>query len=246
MIYIDDRTGSKDLYDLFPRGMAELTRLVYGDLCFLGRGPGDAPLSIGFERKRIHDLVNSLADGRLSGHQLPGLVNCYDVVYLLVEGVWRSSEGGVLEYYSKGEWKPLVLGSRQFLSQEVYNYLNSLTIFAGVVFYTTGSAQETVRVVLALHHWWNDKGFYSHVSHRQAHRPFVSIGNILQKSLVFKIALELPGVGPERAAEVVKHFNSVMDMVLAGPERWLRIPGFGEKLSERLPKLLQEGKGGNK
>ncbi len=245
MITIDNRQGSKDLCPLFPRGMAELGRLYYGDLAWLGNGPGDVPLSVGVERKRIRDLVDSLASGRLSGHQLPGMHNCYDVVYLVIEGLWRPHpESGLLEIYSHGEWAPLTLGSRGFMAREIYNFINSLTIFAGVLPWVTSSPRETVVLVTSLWHWWNDKGFYSHVSHRRAHRPFVNIGVMQQKSLVFKMALEIPGIGPERAVDVAKQFPTVMDMVLASEGEWRGIPGFGEVLGGRIPRLLQEGKKG--
>lgn len=241
MITIDNRQGSKDLHPLFPKGMAELGHLQYGDLAFLGRGPGDTPLAIGVERKRIRDLVDSLASGRLSGHQLPGLCNCYDIVYLVIEGLWRPHpETGLLETYSHGEWLPLTLGSRGFMAREIYNFINSLTIFAGVLSWVTANPRETMTLTTSLWHWWNDKGFYSHVSYRKAHRPFVNIGVMQQKSLVFKMAMEIPGVGPERAVDVAKRFPTVMDMVLAGTEEWRSIPGFGEVLGERIPKLLQE------
>jgi ERCC4-type nuclease len=89
VITIDRRTGSGELLPLFPKGVAELGCLEYGDFAWIGKGPEGLPLAIGVERKQIHDLVNSMASGRLQAHQLPGMINTYKISYLVIEGIWR-------------------------------------------------------------------------------------------------------------------------------------------------------------
>ena len=54
---------------------------------------------------KLPDLVSSLRTGRLSGHQLPGLVSSFDFSYLLVEGTWRwGIESDVRHIHE--EWLP--------------------------------------------------------------------------------------------------------------------------------------------
>src|SRR5580704_1028800 len=68
-------------------------RLDFGDLAIQSC---DGRL-IGYERKRLPDLINSMKDRRLSGHQLKGMYSLYDRVELVVEGVWRAGDGGAIE-----------------------------------------------------------------------------------------------------------------------------------------------------
>ena len=64
-----------------------IVRMDYGDAMVTGNGPC-GQVDIGIERKRIGDLVNSITTGRLSGHQLPGLLAQYYKVYIIVEGMY--------------------------------------------------------------------------------------------------------------------------------------------------------------
>ena len=89
MILIDNRTGSKELFPLFPKGSAKLCHLPFGDFSFVGNGPDEMPLNIGIERKQIREVAGEMSAGRLVGHQVPGLLATYQVVYLIVEGRWR-------------------------------------------------------------------------------------------------------------------------------------------------------------
>src|SRR5271166_1849574 len=71
------------------RPIAEPKTLHAGDFSFLGNGPNDEPWTIGIERKRMRDMVNSIRGGRFSGEQLPKLLN-YDRAYLIFESRWKT------------------------------------------------------------------------------------------------------------------------------------------------------------
>src|SRR5258708_3403809 len=70
-----------------------VTELSFGDAMFLGKGP-EGECSVGFERKKLDDLITSMKDRRLSGHQLRGCWQAYTFVYLLSEGIFRERSGG--------------------------------------------------------------------------------------------------------------------------------------------------------
>jgi len=243
MIYIDSRKGSGELLPLFPKGMATLTRLQFADFFFFGRGLDEVPLSIGFERKTITDLIDSLLTGRLSGHQLPGLFNSYDIVYLITEGLWRPNpENGILERNSRGRWATIRFGTRTFMAREIYNYLNTLAILSGVHNWFTATPKETTFLIRALLHWWNDKPISGHTSHLKPHLPFCTL-RINKRPIVQRMVMELPGLGIEKARLATKKFKTVLDMILATEEDWRDIEGIGDVLSKRIVKSLQEGEG---
>ena len=241
MIYLDDRVGSKELFSLFPKRSVTLTHLNYADIAFLGRGPDDLPISIGIERKRLNDLVTSMTSGRLSGHQLPGLSAAYDIVYLIVEGIWRPNpRNGILEKPVAKGWAPLRLGSRTFMATEILGFLNTLRICAGVYIWRTAMPRETVQYVNSLHHWWVDKAMDEHRSHTLPHAPYASLST-KRPSIVQRIAAELPGVGFGKSKSVSKRFNTILEMVMASEKDWREVEGIGKTLAKRITKLLQKG-----
>ncbi len=240
MIMIDDRTGSVELLPLFPAGIdVEVTRLVYGDISFLGNGP-DGPVSIGIERKGILDLLSSMATGRLAGHQLIGLNSSYEYVYLIVEGLWRfNPSSGLLEMRKGGDWGAACLGQRRFMAREVVGFLNTLIVKAGVMILYTGGRNETVQVICALYHWWNDKQFDAHTSHLALHRKHAETVELTKPTLVRRIAAELPGIGWGKSRAVNAHFDTVHEMVMATERDWLAVPGIGKVLAKRIVAALR-------
>jgi len=234
MIYIDNRIGSKDLLSLMPKNSAELTHLEYGDAAFMGRGPGDIPIPVGIERKRLNDMLTSMTTGRLSGHQIPGLVMCYDVVYLVVEGLWRANpQSGLLEKPGRKGWSPVRLGARQFMAKELWSYLNTLQILAGVYVWRTGTARATAQWVTNLYHWWTSKPLDAHKSHMAKHVPFAKLTRSKQP-FVQRAAEQLASVGTVRAKAVADHFGSVLAMALAIESDWTAIDGIGKTLAKRI------------
>lgn len=238
MIYIDDRVGSKDLLPLMPKNSSVLTRLEYGDSAFLGLGVDNTPVSIGVERKRLNDLLTSMTSGRLSGHQLPGLLSSYDIVYLIVEGLWRACpRSGILEKPNARGWGPVQLGSRTFMAKEIWSYLNTLQILAGVYIWRSGTARATAQWITNLYHWWNSKPVDAHKSHTA---PHIACAQLVNKklSLVQRVAAELPGVGFGRSKAVANRFGSLLEMVMADEKAWRGIDGIGKTLSKRIVKEI--------
>jgi ERCC4-type nuclease len=228
LIFVDDREGSKDLHAKFLRKYtAVLVRLDYADVMFGGQGP-DGPVDIGIERKVIGDLLNSITTGRLSGHQLPGLVKDYYKSYILIEGRWRMGGDGVIEMYHRGRWQPIRHG-RRYKYTEVHSYLTSLETMAGVSMRFTRTVAETIATVQSLYDWWQ-KDWEDHKAHMMMSKPQPTsiFLNPDGPSLLRRMAVELPGIGWERAKYVEAVFPTVERMVRATQKDWEEIPGIGK------------------
>lgn len=246
MIYIDNRVGSADLFPYFPKGLASLTTLDYADAAFMGNGPDSQTWFIGIERKRISDLINSMCSGRLSGHQLPGLHNSYNCIYLVVEGIWRPSpKDGTIEIPVHKRWVTLRLGSRVFMAREVYNYLNTLSLLGGVhVWAGSASPRETANYIQSIFSWWNSKPFEDHKSLDVAYSPTVHF--LTKKAgLLQRVAGELPGIGQRKAKKIAGYFRDVRQMVNAEVKEFMEIEGVGKTLAEKIVRAVRGEAGRN-
>jgi ERCC4-type nuclease len=243
LITIDRRIGSADILNHMPPGVAELGDLEYGDAMFVGNGQDDEAWLIGIERKTISDLLNCIASGRLSGHQLIGMNNSYHQSYIVVEGLYRPNpKDGILEVYKFGKWLPLDLGKRRFMVRDVVAFIQTLQIVAGVVVWHTANLSETANYIVGLHHWWTSKAFEEHHSHMMPHTG-VTV-ELYKHSFVRRVASQLEGVGWNRRAKAIDGvFQSVVDMALADEEQWRDIEGIGKKLAVSITKQFRgEGK----
>jgi len=121
-LLVDSRVGSKDLAKPLS---AKLAVLEFADAMFVGGGLGDKPIFIGIEVKTVKDALSCVVSGRFAGHQLPGLVKGYDVVYLIVEGRWRADKEGLLEVPYGKRWRAVNLGRRYFMWRDFALWLTS-------------------------------------------------------------------------------------------------------------------------
>lgn len=235
MILVDSRVGSKHLageFDSLGVGY-ELTQLEFGDCSWLGKSDS-GPVAVGVELKNVNDLLNSIQSGRLSGHQVPGLLDRYQHVWLVVEGVYRSRRDGLVEVLQGRTWTPLVMGRRRpVYYSEIEGYLTTLAVEAGIHTKQTGNAKETARFIELLYTWWQkDK----HTSLQTIYQPKEGGGSIRRES-DWEKRMKLtakglqPGFGWERVKGIVGEFDSVADMINASEDRWKEIPGIGKKLA---------------
>lgn len=231
MIILDDRTGSIELLQYFPPGSAKLGRLQFGDASFVGKGMDDIPVMVGVERKTLPDLVGSMESGRLSGHQLPGLLSSFNTVYLIVEGMARAHQGQV-EIKQSGIWRSLGISELALDS-----FLNTLEIMAGIVVRQTTTPQRTAYLINHLHHWW-DKGWDKHRSHLEFYEPRPTM-SLTKPSLVRRVAKELPGIGWTRSGPVAEFFGTVQNMVTADRFKWMQIDGIGKSIAEGVVRAIR-------
>lgn len=241
MLQIDNRVGSKELAPLFSlRTPHELTRLEYADYAFLGNGPGEIPTLIGVERKALTDLLSSMTTGRLSGHQMIGLLSAYECVYILVEGIWRSDRYGILESFKHGKWEPMSMGTRHFMAKEVTNYLNTLAILGGVKIWQTANQVQSAQWLESIYSWWQ-KPWKDHTSHLQFCRtpaPGTAV-SLTRPSIMHLMIKELPGIGWKKGKAIAERFPTMWDLITAPEEDIRKVPGISKTLAYRILTLLK-------
>jgi hypothetical protein len=225
-ILLDDRE-----LDMEPRlaqfGLpVSVVRLDFGDLAIQSC---DGRL-IGYERKRLTDLINSMKDRRLSGHQLKGMYNLYDRVELVVEGVWRAGDGGAIEVPNgrTGSWQTLYHLREGISYRQVDSYLYSQYECGGVAVWRTGSASETAHLYASRYQWWQ-KEYHLHKSHDvlfsnqpSAQRRGAVTLHQGEPNAVTLLAAQIPGLDAT-AWDVGKWFRSPFEMIGATAAEWQKV-----------------------
>lgn len=231
MIFIDNRVGSREMMRYLPTGSAELTRLQFADAMFIGRGPDEIPTHVGIEVKRLDDILNSMVDGRLTGHQLPGLLRDYHVIYLIVEGHYRPNpETGVIQVHNgkPAKWVDLELGTKYWTARELHGFCTTIETRYNVHLRRSFDRRESAGLVLDLYHWWTGKIYEAH---RSAQAIDFSGEPLLPASTLRRVAAQLPLIGWKRSGAVADHFNNIAEMVLADEKDWKGIEGIGPKIA---------------
>lgn len=236
MLWLDDRIGAKDLQAPLQRLGVEVesVRLDFADCAWLGHGPeGPESVQVGCELKTVSDLLDI---DRFAGHQIPGLLRQYDRVWVIVEGLWRPGEDGVLEVWSHG-WAPLRHGRRGYTYREVDHLLATLELRAGLSLRRSSTRSETAHILAGLYTWWRDKRWKEHRAHLRLARA-ADVALLTPPPLRRRVAHELPGVGYERSAAVAAHFPSTLALATADRAAWEQIDGIGPRLAQRITETL--------
>lgn len=257
MITIDNRAGSAQLEPLLRRRgyPVELGRTEYGDVSWIGSSSGGGPVSVGIEVKSLGDVLACIQDSRFAGHQLPGLCQNYDLVWLLVIGVFRArARDGVLEYQQqrgKGEgyWKDASHGRRRsFLFHDLQMWFLTIQYKAGVRIAVVDDYQQAALWLGANYSWWQ-RGWDDHGSHLQVYDgmrdQLFDRALLTRPTLARCIGAQLPGIGKEKSAAVAARFKSVRAMVEASEDDWMSIPGIGRTIAHRVHTALRGGNNGN-
>jgi ERCC4-type nuclease len=233
MILVDPRRGSGELLSLLQAKVpAAIETLPAGDFAFEGNGP-NGRMMIGVERKRLGDMLQSMVSGRFSGYQLVEMCDMYQVMFLLVEGLYRPDpDTGLLQELRRGSWVPAGHGTRKFMYKDLSHFLTTISVMTGVRVIRSSTYHETVQILADLFSWWNDKQFKEHRSHLQMHntRP----PTLRKPPLRRCVANELPSVGWERSKAVMESFPSTFDMVNATVEQWMEVTGIGKGIAEKI------------
>lgn len=232
---LDRRAGSIDL--LAPLQMAkvpvELGDLSYGDIQIVGNGPEGCPILVGVEYKKLGDLIQCIDNGRLVGHQLPGMIESYSDVWLMVEGIWRRGNRGEVEVPRNSGWKPAGISI-----SALDGFLLTLQIKLSVKVQQCGTSAQTVQFLSALNRWWTKKEWEEHRAHLSFDNSS-ALTLISRPSICRRVAKELPGCGWTRSGAVAKHFGSVVEMVNAPQSEWETIEGIGKGTAAKIVKSLE-------
>lgn len=254
---MDNRAGSKELAPLLARkGLpVTLTRMDYGDVCWLGIGPSGEPVSVGVECKTIRDVIQCIADGRFAGHQLPGLVQSYDQVWLLVEGHWReNNHTGILEYQKRrGEWAELLAGTRRFMYRDLLTWLFTAETKGGIRCARVGDWNEGSTWLSSCYKWWTaSNGWDGHKSHLAFHdgtrhgapykadRATRMVASLSDRALLSRptltrmICAQLPSVGWTRSEPLARKFKSVEQLLAASEGELMECEGIGPGIAKGI------------
>jgi ERCC4-type nuclease len=243
MLLIDSRIGSQDLAPVLKSfGVpVDLCTLDYGDCAFIGNGAEGRPVPVGIELKKLNDILNCVTTGRFSGHQLPGLVQTYDEVWLVIEGIYRPHpRDGVLETLSGGHWVSVKQGTRTWMYRDLEHFLTTIEIKGGVRLRRSTDRAETARIVAGLYAWWQ-KDYIEHRAHLAMNRAHRDTALLTKPSFKFEVAACMPGLGYMKAGCAAGHFGSVREMVNAEEPEWRAIPGVGKVLATRIVNAVNEG-----
>ena len=237
---LDIRAGSGKLAE--PLRAAGITveecMLPAGDMEIVGLGPGGRPVLVGVEYKTIEDATSCMRNGRFA-EQLRAMRESFEVSWLVIEGRmagWDSPEGISVK---RGRWFHL---PGRIGYQEVAAWTMTMAQVGGVLLWRTETEDETVRWLRALEMWWTAKEWEDHRAHTAIYTPPFSIGyaQIVEPTLVQRVAAVLPHIGSVKAHRVAKFFRSVREMVAAPASEWTRIEGVGKKSAADIVAALEE------
>ena len=224
-----------------------MTRLAYGDVAFLGNGPGGRPVTVGIEYKTVSDALACVIDGRFAGHQLPGLHQSYEAVFLLLEGDTRPDpQDGVLKVrHQRGFWYSGKIGTRVFMYRELDHWLMTLSLRAGVRVLRTSDIDGSAQTVIDLFSWFTGKEWEDHRSHMALTDAFRNDVDLVKPGLVRRVSKELPSIGWDRSRAVAKRFRSVFEMCMADEADWSQLEGIGKTPAAAVVRAIRgEGGGG--
>lgn len=229
-IQVDDRAGSAQLAPKLRQLGCEvdLCRMDFGDVAFDGKAHGGSPVSVGIEVKTIDDCLACITSGRFAGHQLPGLVKCYDHIWLLIQGEWRMATSGALEYRRTGHgggqyWTAAGGGQRAWMWKDFEGWINSVTILGGIRVHRVGTWREGAQWLKTLYSWFQRDEHKSVQVVYGGKQLFPDTALLTKPSLVRRVAAQLPGIMEKRSSFVAQRFKTMQQMVNASVDDWAKI-----------------------
>lgn len=251
MVIVDDRGGSggleaakRRLSALRNYGIdADLGRLEFGDYAIAGNGPDGTTVMVGVELKTSRDILNSLRSNRLTGHQVPGMVQMYEGrAWLVTEGIWREGRGGDWEVYL-GSWQTFSAGSRTVQMRDIEAWILSTVTFGGLMYWHGALQTDTARFIAGLDHLWCDKQYDEHKTYSVVYRKPPDRATFTEPSDFVKMVSVIDKVGWEKARELERHFDCDFERLMAATAKELQeCPGVGRTIADNIFKTLHRGR----
>ena len=216
---------------------AELSDLMYGDIAFEGRGPLGT-ISVGIERKTLHDMLHCIDDARLSGHQLIGMRQMYTLRVVMLEGHWRPHipEMWLMEGFNGGlSWGFCKYRSQRTLHSKLYRYLISLQLAGNIVTFSRDLHHTAANCVEWYHYF--QKRWDGHTSLQELQKVNIPTLNV-KPPLVRKWANDLSDIGTKLSERAASHFKTPLNLAQADEVEWLKIPGIGVKTAQSIVKEI--------
>jgi len=168
-----------------------------------------------FERKSLIDLAASIKDGRL-----------------FRQGIKLASSPIRCAIILEGTAKDLI--DSKMRREAIQGALVSLTIVLGIPVLRSKDPQETARLMLYTARQIRTMG--SGTIARRVKRPKG------KRKLQLHFLHGLPGVGPERARNMLDMFGSVEKVITADRHQLIRVPGIGPGLAKKIRWIVEATK----
>lgn len=236
MIWLDSAVGSKQLAGpLQQMGLPVEVTQVPGDIAFLGRGEGGAPVSIGIEYKKLGELVTALRTQRLQGHQAVKMQYAYDYNYLVYVGeLLYDRQGYLMRRAGRRTFKRLP-GSMTV--SELFKRLFVLQLEVGLTPINVHSQPDSLKIIEALYHTWTDQNQDQHKSHIAIYQP----APLIPISQFRQTVATLPGIGVALSRRVEQHFEGKLLRAFDAPvSEWAKIEGIGVPTAERIINAIRK------
>ncbi|VVB56560.1 3'-flap repair endonuclease Xpf [uncultured archaeon] len=196
------------------RESAEYDRLLADGGCTCERqtlSVGDFVLSerLAAERKSRTDFENSLIDGRLF-EQAQRLAGTYERAVMIVEG----------DSHSERINRAALLGAYSALVSDL-----------GISLFFTKNAQKTAELLSAL-------ARHEQVAKKTPLRVMAKPKSLSVEQYQRAIIEVLPGVGPQMAKTLLKHFGNPANVLSASEETLVEVRGMGEKRAKLIRRML--------
>ena len=239
-----------------------MTTLEYGDVMWMGVDREGEPVLVGAERKTLDDLVSSLMSGRLSGHQLPGMLDPasgFHYNYLIVEGLSRPDpRTGVLEKFGiwkkphlsaeewglegremGGRWYDVGRGTRRFMFSAIDHYLATIETRACVRVAYTLSPRHTAHWIASRYGWWQTKEHKSHLVLDETPDPSILKPQKKEGKYLLRLMLaQVPGLGWDKTKALTEAYPTMKAVREAGVKGVREVEGIGPVLAERVIKAV--------
>jgi ERCC4-type nuclease len=168
-----------------------------------------------FERKTLTDLAAAIKDGRLFRQALKLSATTMRPAISL-EGTGRELAGCNMRW------------------EAIQGALVTVALFCSVPLLRTRTPEETVRTMLFAAR--QGRSFASGALPRRGWRPHG------KRARQLYILQGFPGIGPERAHQLLARFGSVGAITRAGPKDLCSVPGIGERIAGALRWSVEEAR----
>jgi ERCC4-type nuclease len=218
----------------------DLTQMSFGDIAFTGLGHNSTPVSIGLEIKSLGDCISCVQSGRFAGHQLPGLIQSYDHIWLLIQGQYkmRPKDGALIELREGrggGQyWTEAGGGQRRWMWRDFEGWVNSVSILGGLRVHRVATWEEGADWIKCLYGWFQREGHSSTQVVYGGKQLYAEQALLVRPTLARRVAKELPSVGVVRSAAVAAKFRTLESMVMASEKDWQTVDGLGAGTAKKI------------
>lgn len=176
----------------------------------------------GIQRKEVKDFFASVTDGRLAV-ELAQMRGHLAIPLVVIEGKMIWSSDGILMHSTYGQ---------SITKQMFHGMLFSITYEGANVFFTdnTAGTADIVRSMAI----WSRKENHNSMRRRPGATPSSIWGKADNEDWARHLLQGFPGIGPEVASAILRHFGRVPLRWDCEPSDLVRVPGIGKTRAKTL------------